>query len=718
MMKASKDEDKLSKPKEEDNNTIEESTERIVGNQDPVNVTLASVIGEETCRNEDEGVNTLKEAVKNQLEALFKQSPGREKIEMEEEETALSNEDGSRSRRDFAEYCAKEKDDHLGMAQPATIADDATGKLSMHKQVKLWSEVATDLDTHYLTVLNKRFRTGSLAHGNAKDCSVITSHASESAVDDINKDKGKQRFYSRHDINDDLRLGQLQGTFWSSENSSVHDLIDSLLARTNRVREAAMVASGRGVWVAENSAESESNEVDDGDDDDDYKNYDDECWSESSGSGKSRLQDEIMSDNIIHSSLIEVIKLKENEAKKSQREVEKQRLYISQQHDELKCRLEVINQLKRDNIEIMTALETFESYKLHCDEKSMHQIDEIRKCYNAELDGKQSEILRLKDEINERSRLKDDVKDALLEMAKSRECAVLAGSFANLDKDVEGDCVSGTVLDNAASDCCSEVNRAKDTCKEMDEKSTDEVSGSLDALHERELDGPLVRVIKRFSSALSKFSKGDIITSGRAELADSSPEIVEYLSVEILKELESVFKDNEAKSKEIELVRKGIEINEMETLKESYESTRRKLRRLTEKRYELASLVAEKDLKIEFQADRIADFEKKNSDLLAQNRDLETRLQSAMSDLQVAQDDVKAAREELEIRIAADEGRENESEKLLQFILEDMGALQHDARRHQNRLFSSDNARCLPRGDACCRSCCNDLWNHHHHFQE
>lgn len=259
--------------------------------------------------------------------------------------------------------------------RPEETRDDGERQVSLQRQMKVWTDIATDLDGYYLELLNRFLRIGRMKEGDMKDGALITCRMSGNIVDNLAASGRTHMYRSQENVNDDVICEQFQEPF---HNRTAEGIIENLLLRTNDGRKKTI-----GFFEAADDKEAAdvSAKV--------VNLAGSECgWSEGSeGRDESLADAEEWGLRRVTSQREKDLSLQVNcfEA------------YVKEQNKELESRKTTINQLMQDNYKLMRALETFEEFKKSKEKEDDEKMKGFRRDNQNELNEKTSEVVIVRD---------------------------------------------------------------------------------------------------------------------------------------------------------------------------------------------------------------------------------------------------------------------------------------------------------------------------------
>eukprot|EP00112_Aurelia_sp_Birch-Aquarium-sp1_P008599 Seg1951.7 transcript_id=Seg1951.7/GoldUCD/mRNA.D3Y31 product="hypothetical protein" protein_id=Seg1951.7/GoldUCD/D3Y31 len=570
---------------------------------------------------------TLKRSSKN-LTAKNQASSGEEKkveangnaIGREEEKQTAGGNDFVRhsdSLRDIASIYLKDRQNLKKSVMSivsvsnsrSDLKDSENSRLTGQQQMRIWTDVATDLDGYYLEMLNRYLRIGRIEPEDMTTGNLLTYRVSESVVDDLDKNKRKQIFQSQQDVHDDVTFGHLHANA-SLDDITMNDFIEGLLARTNMQRQKA-------IWHFDYEV---GNDNEDGSDNDEIE------ASADSKKKKPSVKKRILSRN---ASI-------ENSVRSLHDVIKTYKTHIDKQNDELGDRKEIIETLIGDNKELKKGLEMSEKRQKDTEKQKENELITVRSDYLIKLTEKNSEIAELQRKISEIPQNKKG------EMGKWR-------------------------LENSFIKACEGLEHFADEVDAYKASTRDEEKGQL-GVEESEEQLPMQGdQFKRWliGRMLELCEKTGCTKSNKQN--DSTNQYIDSLFLSLFKAADTNKETLKSFAQETNKVRANFK-----SLRNDLAKAERKLWSVTKSKYDLQAQLAEKGDEITVQAELLNQKETELTELRSQNESLDAKYSATLSDLNAAQERLVSLEEELRQEVVIEQQRGFENELILDYLVENM----------------------------------------------
>ncbi|XP_065051048.1 uncharacterized protein LOC135680792 [Rhopilema esculentum] len=528
----------------------------------------------------------------------------------------------------------------LSTSNGAEDRDDASSRAAQ-RQMRIWTDVAIDLDGYYLELLNRFLRTGRKTTGEMKGRTLLTHRLSESTIDDLNRNKRKQMFQSQHDIHDDVILGQLQEPLGINK-PTVNDFIEDLLNSTNAKRQYAVCFFDNEA-VSENEDETVSSKVDNCDEIED--------WNESVGT------DNEITDN--ETKDVRVDEVERQEACNFENVDVNFKEYVTEQANELENRKSIIEKLTEENLEMMGALENVEEYEIQKEKENERIIQEVKKEYESKFEEKNSEICELKTILSKVACSTHDDQggeEYCLEGKVYKNWPNLP-DYGKLSQCFEDACSQLKLLALIAKDCGGSITGKEENCSKLQ---------LLDTASENTDNNLINWIIDQLEQLCKKIDYLEVNDENSKISNEKRPskEIIDGLFVKLCQAAEQkneMIREMEAKAK--------IFKQNFQKLKSQLMKSRNRLESLVEQTDEQEIQIAEKDEAISAQTEVLSQQDLELADLRTQNEVLNAKNTSLLEDLASAKEHALFLEEELKHSTLIEQDKCEENERLVEYLV-------------------------------------------------
>ena len=526
----------------------------------------------------------------------------------------------------------------LSTSNDAEDSDDISSRTAQ-RQMRIWTDVAVDLDGYYLELLNRFLRTGRKTTGEMKGRTLLTHHLSESTIDDLNRNKRKQMFQSQQDVHDDVILGQLQEPFGINK-PAVNDFIEDLLNRTNAKRQYAVCFFDNEA-VSENEDETVSSKVDNCDEIED--------WNESVGTENEIIDNETKE--------VSVDEGERQEACNFENVAVNLKDYVTEQTNELENRKSIIEKLTEENLEMMGALENFEEYEIQKEKENERKIQEVKKGYENKLEKKNSQICELKTILSKVARNTLGGEEYRLEGKEYKNCPYLP-DYGKLNQCFEDACSQLKMLSLIAKDCGGSITGKEEQFSKL--QLLDTASENTDDNLIDWIIDQLVQLCKKNACLEVNDDNSKISIEKR-----SSKEIIDGLLVKLYQAVEQkneIIRDMESEAR--------IFKQNFQKLKSQLMKRRNRLESLVAQTEEQEIQIVEKDEIISTQTEVLSQQDLEIADLRTQNEVLTAKNSSLLEDLTSAQEHALFLEEELRHSTLIEQDKCEENERLVEYLVD------------------------------------------------
>ena len=491
------------------------------------------------------------------------------------------------------------------------LKDSENRRLTGQQQMRIWTDVATDLDGYYLEMLNRYLRIGRVEPEDMTTGNLLTYRVSESVVDDLDKNKRKQIFQSQQDVHDDVTFGHLHAPA-SLDDIAMNDFIEGLLARTNMQRQNAICHFDYEI----------GNDNEDGSDNDEIE----AAFGANSKKKKPNVKRRILSRN---ASI-------ENGVRSLHDVIKTYKGHIDKQNDELGDRKEIIETLIGDNKELKKELEMSEKRQKDMEKQKENDLLKVRSDYLIKLKEKNSEIAELQRKVSEVSQSRKG------QMGKWR----LEDSFIKV---CEG-------LDHFADEL--EAYKASIRGEENGEIVVEESEEQLPMQGNKFKQWMIGRLLELCEKmGCSKINREN----------DSTNQYIDSLFLSLFKAANTNKETLKSLAEETSKVRANFK-----SLRNDLAKTERKLWSVTKSKYDLEAQLAEKGDEITVQTELLSQKEDELTELRSQNKTLDAKYSATLSELNAAQERLISLEEELRQEVVIEQQRGFENELILDYLVESM----------------------------------------------